>query len=254
MNAQHFISLATNVGVDTRKNREILVGKFVEIHDNIEGWHDFVDALYMANYLLFYKNYPGPIIEFGAYKGSMSCKISQVARLIQKPYMIFDSFNGPNSDIHDTGYTQRKKIDVKISQNSFSVEEAETISNLKRYGAYEYCQIIKGDIEDTLSYFIFHPSFVFIDVDDIDTTLFIVKKIWGKMSTPCMWVHEACMYNYMKFLQDKDWWKSNFNSNVPYFGIKFFVKKYGLPNSDCLNFFMCESEKDELNLLYDREI
>lgn len=195
MNSQHFASLATNVDVDTRTNRELLVQKILEIHDNMERRYDFVDALYLANYLLFYRHRPGPIVGFSTHKGSMSDKILQVANLIKKQHIFLD--------------------------------------------------------KETFFNFTFDPpSLVFIDVDDIDIVLSILKNLWLKITTSCVWIYGDCIDNYMTSLRDEGWWKTNLDTKPPYFGNNFFGRECGLPNSDCLNFLIRESKIYELKLLY----
>jgi hypothetical protein len=94
MTEYDFILKSTGSGVDTMENRTKLAMKFSNIRKNVGGAHCDPDPLYMADYLLSNQNLSGPFIEFGCYEGGMSCKLSLVCKLLNKSYVIFDTFSG----------------------------------------------------------------------------------------------------------------------------------------------------------------
>lgn len=242
MNAEHFIELHTDIKNDTRENREKLVENFIVIanHSNLECWNSPVEIYCMAHYILCNQDIPGPLLEFGCYKGCMSAKLSHVAKLVDKDYILFDSFNGLSRDITHTSFDGNRNISFKAGHFKCSIKE--TISNIQKFGCYEKCIIIDGKIEETLPKIDVNPSFALIDVEDVVTALFIIKSIWNKMSVKCLFTHESFIKEYFTKIIDKEWWNKNLNCDVPVLGSDVFGTEYGIPNSQYLN-ILSDNEK-----------
>jgi O-methyltransferase len=237
MNREQFIDLATNIKNDTIENRSYLCDTFDIVHSNVECMHDPSEAYYMAHHILYNQNIPGSIVEFGCYKGGMSCKLSYVAKLVGKEVVLFDSFIGL---LESGSYVPQSQSDNSITydfeQGMFASTIQETTSNLINYGEHTVCSFMPGTIEKLLPIFDRHPSFVLIDVDIIGTCMTIIEKLWDKITTELIFFHESCIVDMMNALSDNDFWQTNFGTNTPAFGHSFYNKEYSLPNTNCLNF------------------
>lgn len=238
MNKQQFISLATNIKNDTQENRQILSDKFDLIHTNIECAHDVSEVYYMAHHILYNQDKSGEIIEFGCYKGGLSCKLSHVAKLVNKPVILFDSFIGL---LESRDYTRQESLDQNIMENfelgMFASTMQETTNNLMQFGEISHCSYAPGSIEKLLPVFSnFNPSFIHIDVDIVDVCLLIIETFWNNITTELMFFHESCIIEMMNALSDNNFWQNNFGTNVPIFGNNFYNTDFSLPNTNCLNF------------------
>lgn len=233
MTEDGFVQMASGTGPDTRENRSLLLEKFDQVHENVECAHGVNDALHMAHYCLANQKFPGPLTEFGCYKGGMSCKLSHVAKLLNKKYVIFDTFEGLPSEAIYKFHDDRDTVEFRKGQ--YCGEYEEVSENLKKYGAFEYCALIKGKIEDTLPKYQLRPSHVFVDVDIIETALFVIKNMWPLITGPWLFTHEACISEYMQALMNPDWWQENFGTKPPLFGHQLYGFRFGLHGARCLN-------------------
>lgn len=240
MNQQQFLALATNIKNDTFENRQMLLDKFDIVHNNVECAHDESEAYYMANHILYNQHIPGPLIEFGCYKCGMSAKLSHVAKLVDKQLILYDSFVGLLDSANYESQPGTENILTNFETGMYASTMQEATDNLINYGEHTYCSFAVGTIEKLLPILIEiesnHPSFVFIDVDIIDTCLFIIKNIWNKTTTELLFVHESCILDMMNSLSDYNFWQNNFGTNVPTFGHNFYNTLFSLPNTNCLNF------------------
>lgn len=114
---------------------------------------------------IFSSNTPaGVIVEAGAYKGGSSAKISWAAKMTNKKFYIFDSFEGlpKHNEIHS------KNIfggDAYFPPGSYAGSLDEVKNNIQKYGKIEVCEFVKGWFEDTMSNFKKPICVAYIDVD-----------------------------------------------------------------------------------------
>jgi O-methyltransferase len=234
MDRNIFINQATNIDLDTTKNREIIADKFEDIHKNINCAHCIADPYHMADYILKNHNIQGSIIEFGCFKGGMSAKLSIVAKLTNKKYVVFDSFEG--LPINATYKMWDENIhDAILKKNDYAGTFEEVEENIKKYGSLESCQFIKGLIEHTLPNFEEDPFFVFIDVDIIETARFIIKQLWNRLKGHLMFTHESCIKDYINGIMDEKWWNINIGTNPPSLGSTLLKTGHALEKSGCLD-------------------
>lgn len=240
MTADEFISLCTCTANDTTDNRRDLVRIFKHVHENLECVHEVADAYYLAHYILSYQHAPGPLVEFGCYKGGMSCKLSHVAQLVGKEYIIFDSFAGIPTAADYTQTAVIPSVTYNFCPGAFSASQAALISNISLFGVLPVCVLVAGIIEQTLSEqaATLRPAFVFIDVDVAETALHILRELWDNLTTDCFFTHETCIAKYVHALQHDDWWLNNLKRPAPAMGRTLFSATTGLPNSACLDFLI----------------
>jgi O-methyltransferase len=207
MKPDYFISIATNINNDTPYARKELVEIFQKIQDNVECAHEIYDSFYMADHILRNQNCPGPLVEFGCFKGGMSAKLSHVAYMLNKKYIIFDCFQGLPYDATYQSYDPDAKHLGQFSANQFTGTFDEVYNNIKNYGKLVVCKFIKGYIENTLPKNMVEPCHAFIDVDLKETAKFILHYIWDRTTSYGIFTHESCLVDYVDSVTDKNFWK-----------------------------------------------
>jgi O-methyltransferase len=233
-----FIRLATHVGIDNEELREDLCNLYENIHKNIDCAHGHADSYYMADFILRYQSLQGPIVEFGCYQGGLSCKLSYLAGLLGKEYIIFDTFEGLPTDATYRTFNPDASFLGVFKKNQFSCSKEEVKNNLQKYGNIFITKIHDGNIETILPSIDLLPSFVFIDVDIFSTANFIIKNIWDKMTCPALFTHESCLVDYVAAIMKLSFWEENFKQRPPKMGHTYQEENYGLKNADCLNFLV----------------
>jgi hypothetical protein len=238
MTEYDFILKSTGFGVDTMENRTKLAMKFSNIRKNVGGAHCDPDPLYMADYLLSNQNLSGPFIEFGCYEGGMSCKLSLVCKLLNKSYVIFDTFSGIPANAEYETYDKDFSHLGRFFKDSFGCSIDKVKSNIENFGDISVCSFHVGLIEDTLPLTSYNPSCIFIDVDLIPTAKFIIKNIYRNVEGDKIFTHEGCVKEYMEAILEKEWWLSEMNMEPPEAGLNSIT---GLPNLDgsmCITYLL----------------
>lgn len=234
MDKNAFINQATNMGADTKENRELLGENFEKIHGNVECAHCIADPYHMADYLLNNQNIDGPIVEFGCFKGGMSAKLSLVAKLLNKKYIIFDSFEGLQAAATYELW-EEYNTSAHFKKNDYAGTFEEVTQNISKYGSLESCEFVRGIIEDTLPNFKENPCFIFVDVDIIETAQFIIKNMWHRLKSKWLFTHESCIKDYVHAIMNENWWQENLSMKPPMLGSSLFQTGHALKNSGCLD-------------------
>jgi O-methyltransferase len=87
---------------------------------------------------------PGDIIECGSWKGGSTANLSLVCKIVGRKLRVYDSFEGlPEVEAGDREAKGYKKGDYCGTLDEVKL-------NIKRYGAIECCEFIKGWFSDTL--------------------------------------------------------------------------------------------------------
>lgn len=236
MDAYEFINRSTNIGIDTSEIREKLSHRFDLINTRLVCAHCNADPFYMADYLLSNQEMSGPFVEFGCYQAGMSCKLSLVAELLNKKYIIFDSFRGlPSTARYDT-YDKNWWFLGDFREGDFSCHLEKVRRNIEKYGSINSCEFVPGLIEYTLPFYDLRPITFFIDVDILPTAKFIIKQLWNSVEGDRIFTHESCIKEYMEGLLDRSWWESEMGESIPEVGRHPETKLPNLPRSMCLTY------------------
>jgi hypothetical protein len=152
----------------------------------------------------------GDIVECGTWKGGSAANLSLVCRIAGRKLKVFDSFEGlPEGDPRDNEAKYYKKGDYCGTLD-------EVKSNLKRYGAIECCEFIKGWLSDTLPKLNRPILLAFVDVDleaSLDTC---VKHIWKHLVPDgYIFIDESVGLNYCALFFSESWWKRHFGRQPP---------------------------------------
>lgn len=245
MDEEIFLSKSFDDGIDTKEFRRYLLDEFKKAQENIPCYHFLPDALYMADYILRYKNTDGVMVEFGCYAGGMTAKLSHLAHHLNKKYYVYDSFFGLLESAEYETYDPKYSHLGKFEKGQFASTLENTKSYVSKYGKIDSCIFIPGIIEANLEKFEENIMFGFIDVDLIPTAKHIIKKIWNKVVSMGLFTHEACIKDYMKEILNPNFWMQNFKCKPPAC-LSDFVKKpkrmHGLAMAGCLDFLIKQND------------
>jgi hypothetical protein len=153
---------------------------------------------------------PGDIAEFGTWKGGATANLSLVCRIVGRRLMVYDSFEG----------LPEPKLGERIAQASAkgayrgSLEEVK--SNIKRYGAIECCEFVKGWFEDTLPKLNSPLLLAYLDVDFESSLHTCIKYIWPNLvDRGYVFIDESMLLDYIALFYSEKWWRKYFNRTPP---------------------------------------
>lgn len=148
----------------------------------------------------------GDVVECGTWKGGCATNLSLVCKIAGRRLKIFDSFEGlPEGEEEDREAKFYKKGEYKGA-----LEEVQ--DNLKKYGAIEQCEFIRGWFKDTLPDLKTPVLLAFLDVDleaSLDTC---VRYIYPNLiPTGYIFIDEVVGTDYCAIFYSEKWWRDNFN-------------------------------------------
>lgn len=118
---------------------------------------------------------PGDIVECGTWKGVSAANLSLVCSIVGRKLRIYDSFEGlPEGEPGDREAKHYSKGDFEGTLD-------EVKSNIKRYGAIECCEFIKGWFSDTLPILNSPVLLAFLDVDLEASLETCARYIWPNL-------------------------------------------------------------------------
>jgi O-methyltransferase len=152
----------------------------------------------------------GDVIECGTWKGGSATNLSLACRIVGRKLRIFDSFEGlPEGDPLD-----REAKFYKRGEWAGTLEEVQ--SNIRRYGAPECCEYVRGWFKDTLPLLKTPVVLAFLDVDleaSLDTC---VRHIYPNL-TPSghIFIDEVTGTDYCALFYSERWWHDKFARTPP---------------------------------------
>lgn len=170
--------LSTVVGSNSQ--RQELLRKFRTISRNIVCPHDESHILsFVIDLFTVPRDLPGCIVEAGAYKGGSTSKFSIVSKLLNRPLMIFDSFEGlpDNTEPHDKSILGHS-ISGWFEGGKFCGSLTEVRDNIEKYGEIGQCRFITGWFEDTMPGFSEKICAAYLDVDLASSTRTCLKYLY----------------------------------------------------------------------------
>jgi O-methyltransferase len=152
----------------------------------------------------------GDVIECGTYKGGSAANLSLVCRITGRKLKIYDSFEGlPAGEKGDRAAKYYQK-------GEFAGTLEEVKLNIRRYGAIECCEFVKGWFNETLPKLDSPVLLAWIDVDLESSLHTCVKNIWPNLvSTGFLFIDEALDTDHVSLFYSEAWWHKYFNCNPP---------------------------------------
>jgi hypothetical protein len=153
---------------------------------------------------------PGNVIECGTWKGGSATNLSLVCRIVGRKLKVYDSFEGlPEGE---AGYPEARHC--KKGDYLGTLDEVK--SNIRRYGAIECCQFVKGWFKDTLPKLDFPILLAFLDVDLQASLHTCVKSIWPNLvDQGYIFTDEYVGTDYVALFYSEKWWSKYFNRIPP---------------------------------------
>lgn len=153
---------------------------------------------------------PGDLIECGTWKGVSAANLSLVCKIVGRKLWVYDSFEGlPAGEVGDREAKHYNKGDF-----CGTLEEVKL--NIKRYGAIECCEFVKGWFSDTLPDLDRPVLLAFIDVDLEASLETCVRYIWPNLvDTGYVFIDEFGQTDYCALFYSEKYWQQYFDRTPP---------------------------------------
>lgn len=152
----------------------------------------------------------GDIVECGTWKGGCAANLSLVCSIVGRRLKIYDSFEGlPEGEPGDREAGGYKKGD-------YCGPLEEVRANIKRYGAIDRCEFIKGWFEDTLPSLDSPVLLAFLDVDLEASLHSCVLHIWPHLvDQGYVFIDEFVGVDYCALFYSEKYGSKYFNRTPP---------------------------------------
>ncbi len=181
----------------------------------------WLEQLHLAAGLLSVpKAFAGDAIECGSYKGSSTASLSLVCRAVGRRLVVCDSFEGlpapaAGDEVHVSEHYGRYE---KYKKGDYAGRLDEVRDNVRRYGALDVCEFVKGYFDSTLPTLAADRRFVFafLDVDLHASLRTCLTHLWPKLRDGgLLYTHEAQQLDYVALFFDKSWWAETLGGPPP---------------------------------------
>jgi O-methyltransferase len=152
----------------------------------------------------------GDIVECGTWKGGSAANLSLVCRITGRKLRIYDSFEGlPAGVVGDRQAPLYKKGEWRGS-----FEEVQ--HNIRRYGAIECCEFVKGWFDETLPSLNRPVLLAFLDVDLEASLETCVRYLWPRLTPQgYIFIDEFIDLDYCSIFWSEKYWMKHFNCTPP---------------------------------------
>lgn len=153
---------------------------------------------------------PGDIVECGTWKGGTAVNLSLVCRIAGRRLIVFDSFEGlPVPEAGD-----RRGEDYEAGDFRGSLEEVR--ENIRRHGALERCDFVKGWFRDTLPHLDRPVLLAYLDVDFEKSLEQCVRYIWPHLADQgYIFIDEFGDLDYCALFFSERYWRERFHRTPP---------------------------------------
>lgn len=152
----------------------------------------------------------GVILECGTWKGGSAVNLSLVCKIAGRKLLIYDSFEGlPEKEEGD-----REAANYKTGDYHGTLQEVK--ENIRRYGAIDSCEFIRGWFKDTLPTLKRPVLLAFLDVDYEASLETCVRYIWDNLTEKgYIFIDEYVGLDYCSIFYSERYWKKYFNRTPP---------------------------------------
>ena len=151
----------------------------------------------------------GDIVECGTWKGGSAVNLSLICRLTKRKLKIYDSFEGlPESlEVDRQGF---------YATGDYCGTLEEVKENIRKYGAIECCEFVKGWFDETLPQLDSPVLLAFVDVDLELSLETCVRYIWPNLvENGYFFIDEYVGLDYCAIFWSEEYWKRNFDRTPP---------------------------------------
>lgn len=203
------------------KTRLELIRKFELIDQSIQIASSPTDGLFLAE-ILFNVGTAGEIVECGCFSGGSSSKLSLLAEILDRKFIVFDSFEGlPSVDpyyLRDQHCRRSNEwvTDWEVGRYTGRLEQVQ--ENISKFGCIARCQFVKGWFADTLNSknIPSKVAFVFSDVDLANSAKDCFVPLWSKLENLGIFVtHDTAYIKVLQEFYNPQLWRDVFKSFPP---------------------------------------
>jgi O-methyltransferase len=157
-----------------------LYNRLTQVSKHVHCSHNASDVLaFIVEILSVPKDSPGCIVEAGCFKGGSTAKFSLFAKLVGRPLVVFDSFQGiPANEEPQEKSILGHSIKDAFPGGSFCGSLDEVRANVEKYGEIDVCRFVPGWFEDTMPHFNEPVCAAFLDVDLASSTKSCLKYLY----------------------------------------------------------------------------
>jgi O-methyltransferase len=157
----------------------------------------------------------GVIVEAGAFKGGSTAKISLAAKIANRKFFIFDSFEGIPAHEEKHG----KNIfggDAYFPKGSYFGSLGEVKESVERFGDIERCEFVKGFFDKTMPDFKKPVAVGYLDVDLASSTKTCLEYLYPLLVKDGVLVSQDGHLPWViDLMSDKDFWQKKLGVKTP---------------------------------------
>lgn len=160
----------------------------------------------------------GDVVECGCFKGASTASLSLACRATGRRLIVCDSFEGlpevaPDDVVH---VNLRQRWYETYAKGEYRGTLDEVQENVRRYGAIEVCEFVKGYFQGTLPGLGGRYAFVFLDVDLHESLKTCLTHLWPRLEPYGeLFTHEAQQLEFVARFFDRQWWRETLGEEAP---------------------------------------
>lgn len=158
---------------------------------------------------------PGVIVEAGAFHGGSTAKLSLIARMANRPFHVFDSFEGmpENAEEHGKSIYGREH---HFPKGSHAVGLNEVRGNVERFGDPSRVAFHKGFFADTMPHFHEAVAVACVNVDLVQSTKDCLRYLYPLTSSGGVIFSQDAHFPWIiDLLNDNAFWEKEIGIKKP---------------------------------------
>jgi len=200
----------------TFAERARLIRKFYAISYYVDCPHTENELITIARRILdLGAGVPGVIVEAGAFHGGSTAKLSLVAKLCNRKFHVFDSFEGmpDNAEVHGKSIYGREH---HFPKGSHAVGLEEVRENVGRFGDITCVEFHKGFFADTMPHFREVVAAACINVDLAQSTKDCLRYLYPLTSSGGVIFSQDAHFPWIiELLDDNTFWEKEIGIKKP---------------------------------------
>jgi O-methyltransferase len=158
----------------------------------------------------------GDVAECGVWKGTLSASLSLVCKLVNRKFLVCDSFQGLPDDNLDLHLGLCHKVYGYYKKGMYEGTLEEVKANITKFGNIEVCEFIPGFFKDSLSKLTNPIAFAFLDVDLVSSTKDCLQYIWPLLvEGGLLYTDDSTDLDVVKIFFNDAWWNTTLGCNSP---------------------------------------
>ena len=197
-----------------------LLGQYEAISRNIECTQSEAETLLAARMLLgLASSVSGAIVECGCYKGGSTAKFSLIAKRLNRPLIVFDSFQClPSEQKPPAYYNFIDAAPIEFRTGAYQAGLDTVKHNVDAYGSGEVVQYVPGFFEDSMPDWRGSVAAIVLDVDLLESTKTVLNYLWPQLSEGgLVFSQDAHLQPIVDLFQDPAHWRALGESQPPDF-------------------------------------